>query len=113
MKRRAIMTRNKSLRIPTRETFGVIDSKTGQLYSDLISFTLSRESLRNTHLLTTTVRFNSVIYRLHMDSKLKQALRKLGIGETVEVIISYQIRDTINIALARLLDFSKINSSKR
>lgn len=98
---------NNSTKPLIRETFGIIDGKTGKLYSDILSYALEREILTDETLLPNSVKYRkNLCYILQMDSRLRRALRT---EKMVNVIISYQRRTTGNIALARLDRLNELN----
>lgn len=97
--------------ITVRDTFGIVDSKTGKLYPDLLTYSVKRDTFSQLRLFTRT--YNNYdegttsngykVYSLHMDAKLKRALKLLPRPkDTIEVIISLQNRTTGRIALARI-----------
>lgn len=88
-----------------RQTFGVINPVTGKIYSDIIDYHLTVRQLTD-----AKVQPNSFIeshiegqegemYRIHMDSKLRNKLIKDGV---VTSIISMQKRTSGNVAEARI-----------
>lgn len=88
-----------------RQTFGVINSLTGKLYPDIIDYHLTVRELTDIKLLPNSFveshlkNESGEMYLLHLDSKLKNRLRKEGI---VTCIISMQKRAYGNIAEARI-----------
>ena len=84
-----------------RETFGIVDQKTKKPYSDLLSYSLKRDSVSQAFLFQKVIEVNGEVYILHMDSKLKRILKTLELGETTDIIISLQVRTNLRIALAR------------
>ena len=85
-----------------RETFGIVNGKTGALYPDILRYHLGWDNFCALHCSLHTLEEQGEQYYLHMDSKLKRALAALDMGETVKVVISFQHRTTGRIALARL-----------
>ena len=87
-------------KLPLRETFGVVDGKTGKLYPDLLSYALEKGIVTDSILQPNSVMYRKgICYTTHIDSKLKRVLKEQGLAS---VIISFQKRTTGNIALARL-----------
>lgn len=91
-----------------RDTFGIVDQRTKKIYPDILDYSLllARFSQSNLFQRTFLVRTSEGItteYILHMDAKLKRALKLLEPINSIEVIISLQKRtESINIALARI-----------
>lgn len=85
-----------------RETFGVVDKETGTYYSDLLAFRVETLDFDSSALGCPTITDNKEVYYLHMDLPLRRKLAYLKEGETAKVIISYQKRKDIAIALARI-----------
>ena len=88
-----------------RQTFGVKNPLTGRLYPDIINYHLTVRELTDIKLLPNSFVESHLKdesgerYLLHLDSKLKNKLRKEGI---VTCIISMQKRACGNIAEARI-----------
>lgn len=82
-----------------RDTFGVIDSKTGKIYPDIKDYFLITDLFEPRHLNKGSYYYDTITYVLHKDKKLKRAIMKEG---KVRVIISMQRRTDCNIALARI-----------
>lgn len=85
-----------------RDTFGIIDGKTGELYPDILSYHLGQDVFYPLHLSLKDIQERGNRYLLHMDSKLRRRLRNLKEAEGQKVIISFQTRTTGRIALARI-----------
>lgn len=90
-----------------RETFGVIDSKTMQLYPDLLAYKLAQLEVNQSILSKNWIEKDGLDYQIHMDSKTKRAIRDTGIGDFLTAIVSYQIRTQGNFAFVRIYQSSK------
>lgn len=83
-----------------RQTFGVIDSKTGKLYPDIIDYSIKTLFIADIKLLPNSVlELNKEFYYVHCDSKLKRKLKEEGL---VKVIVSFQNRTYGNYAECRI-----------
>lgn len=93
-----------------RQTFGVINPKTGKLYSDIIDYHLTIRQLTDIKILPNSFIESNIkgeegeFYLLHLDSKLRNRLKKEGI---VTCIVSMQKRTYGNIAEARIYKENK------
>lgn len=96
-----------------RDTFGVIEQSTKELYPDIISCSISVEYFSSYHLKVDFFIKEGVIYKLHKDTRLLKALKALkelkelkepnkDTEDKLRVIISFQRRIDIDIAMARL-----------
>lgn len=86
-----------------RETFGIINPRTGNLYPDLVAYHVEYRTFDAMELLDGSIFSDEVEYKLHMDSALKRILKE---DKAQRVIISFQQRTTGNIALARVYKLS-------
>lgn len=97
------MNSNNSTKL--RETFGIIDGKTGKIYPDILNYHLEImyitdiKLLPNSVISTKAINGTEVFYPIQIDSKLKRLLKDKGIAK---VIVSFQIRTNGKIALARI-----------
>lgn len=93
-----------------RQTFGIKNPLTGTLYSDIIDFHLTVRQLTDIKILPNSFIESHLpdeegeMYLLHMDSKLRNKLKREGI---VTCIISMQKRTCGNIAEARIYKEAK------
>lgn len=87
--------------ISNRDTFGIVDSKTGKLYSDILDYWIEVHFITDIKILPNST-INSHIpqapFLLHCDNKLKRELREKVVAK---VIVSFQKRTTGNFAFAR------------
>lgn len=84
-----------------RETFGIIDPKTGHAYNDIINaFLMSVRITQDDKDLGKVFLRDNLAFHLHMDSKVKREIKEKGY---CDCIVSFQIRTDIKIALARKL----------
>ena len=95
-----------------RETFGIIDPKTGKKYSDilhsfLIAATLNADDLDRMYIYPSLKQaLKGEVYKLHVDSVVKREIRK---NKECKCIISYQTRtDFGKIAFARVFDVERM-----
>lgn len=96
------MNSNSTNSTKLRETFGIIDGKTGKTYPDILNYHLEVMMITDIKLLQNSVLTNSMdkqTYPIQIDSKLKRLLRDKGIAK---VIVSFQIRTNGKLALARI-----------
>lgn len=91
-----------------RETFGIIDGKTGKIYPDILNYRLEIQTITDIKLLPNSIltAFDGESYPIQIDSKLKRLLKEKGIAK---VIVSFQIRTNGRIALARIYQNTKQN----
>lgn len=91
-----------------RDTFGIANSRTGKLYSDILDYLLVTTHFSDIKLLpSSTYCTSDTEYLIHMDSKLKRALKLSGI---VKVICSLQKRTTGNYCIARIYHTGRIKT---
>lgn len=82
-----------------RETFGIIDPKTGYQYSDILNaFLMSVRITQDDKDLGKIFLRDNLAFRLHMDGKVKREIKEKGY---CDCIVSFQVRTDIKIALAR------------
>lgn len=102
-----------------RDTFGIIDPTTLDIYEDIIDYHLGTRLFTQASHKDKYILEKGIFYILHMDSKLRRRLHELSyptqlnlatLGmETQKVIISFQHRTTGYIALARIYQENKSN----
>ncbi len=84
-----------------RETFGIIEKETGKQYQDIINaFLLSLRITEEDKRANKIILNNNTTFLLHCDSKVKREIKEKGY---CDCIVSFQIRTSIKIALARKL----------
>ncbi len=93
----------------TRNTFGVIDKRTGKKYSDIITsfiktLPLTPEDLEYKYLVIPSEKHGDITYQLKTDSTLRNKLRK---EYKVDCIVSFQIRRQGNVAVARIYESNR------
>ena len=98
-------------RPPFRNTFGIVDPATKELYKDIISAHLEARSLQleefliDGHIAEALGRQKQ--YKILMDHK---AFKQLVMKGYIDALISFQVRKTESVAVVRLFDKNRAAS---
>lgn len=94
-----------------RNTFGIIDPKTKKIYSDIKNYFIREfivdKSFLNVKELKQETFYNGtrIPFRVLMDFKLRETLKKLNIGNSVHIVVSFQEKHMgTDIAICRIFD---------